>query len=48
MSAALNVLAARGESVAIAEVDETNTASRALLGSFGAIQTGLELELTRS
>ncbi|MFC5262637.1 GNAT family N-acetyltransferase [Kribbella qitaiheensis] len=48
VGAALNVLAARGESVAIAEVDETNTASRALLGSFGATQTGLELELTRS
>ena len=47
LSSAFNVLAARGNPTAIAEVDESNTASRTLLTSFGSITVGSELELTR-
>jgi RimJ/RimL family protein N-acetyltransferase len=48
LSSAFNVLAGRGNPTAIAEVDESNTASRTLLSSFGATTVGTELELTRA
>lgn len=47
ISSAFNVLASRGNPTAIAEVDETNTASRTLLESFGAVTVGVELEMSR-
>jgi ribosomal protein S18 acetylase RimI-like enzyme len=47
LSAAFNVLADRGAPLAIAEADDSNTASLALLRTFGATETGAELELAR-
>jgi RimJ/RimL family protein N-acetyltransferase len=47
ISAALNVLHDRGATVVTAEADETNTASLALLTSFGAAKLGAEVELSR-
>jgi ribosomal protein S18 acetylase RimI-like enzyme len=47
ISAALNVLATRGESIATAEADDSNTASRQLLNTFGATEVGAELALAR-
>jgi RimJ/RimL family protein N-acetyltransferase len=48
LSRGFNVLAGRGNPTVIAEVDETNVASRTLLSSFGATPVGVELELTRA
>lgn len=47
LSAAFNVLADRSAPIAIAEADETNAASLRLLHTFGATETGAELELAR-
>ncbi len=47
ISAAFNVLADRGAALVTAEADETNAASLHLLNTFGATQTGAELELAR-
>jgi GNAT superfamily N-acetyltransferase len=48
ISAALNVLAARGATVVTAEADDSNAASLALLASFGGTAIGAELELARA
>jgi ribosomal protein S18 acetylase RimI-like enzyme len=47
LSSAFNVLESRGNPTAIAEVDESNTASRTLLTSFGATTVAVELEMSR-